>query len=188
MADAFYGEIRAYTFDFPPQDWAYCDGQALKIMQYQALYSVIGSVFGGDNKTYFNIPDLRGRVAAGTGSAAVNMDNKTLNLGETMGQNAVLISEANMPSHTHQAVSVQTKTQITAGPSADSFVSIPRLNVTKVYDAWTPYANVSNKTTMSQSSVGYFGNSPALPHANVSPYLSLNFCICLSDGAYPVRP
>lgn len=188
MADAFYGEIRAYTFNYAPQNWAYCSGQKLPIAQYQILYSLIGWLYGGDQKTYFNVPDLRGRVTAGTGSAVVGGEARTLELATTTGGNAVAINNSNMPSHTHQAVSVQTKTKIAAGPSADAFVSIPRLNVTTVYDAWTPYDNAVNKTTMSDASVGYFGASPAQPHNNVSPYLSLNFCICINDGAYPERP
>lgn len=188
MADAFIGEIRAYTFKYAPRDWAYCWGQRLSIAQYQALYSVISSSYGGDQRTYFNVPDLRGRVTAGTGSATVNQDSMMLELATTTGGNGVSIKDANMPSHTHQAVSVQTKTTIAAGPSADAFVSIPRLNVTTVYDAWTPYANATSLTTMSGASVGYFGASPAQPHNNVSPYLSLNFCICINDGVYPQRP
>ncbi len=188
MADAFYGEIRAFTFNYAPRDWAYCWGQKLPIAQYGALYSVIGALYGGDQQTFFNIPDLSGRVTAEAGTATVGNITVTLDLAAAKGASTVSITQANMPLHSHQAVSVQTKAGITAGPTANSFVSIPRLDTTKVYDAWTPYASATNLTTLSPASVDYFGASQVQAHDNVSPYLALNFCICINDGVYPRRP
>ena len=96
--EPFYGQIQMFGFNFPPRGWAFCDGALLPISQNQALFSLLGTTYGGDGRTTFGLPDLRGRnavhVGTGTGIAAVSW-------GQKKGSNSVTVAEANMPNHNH---------------------------------------------------------------------------------------
>lgn len=99
--DPILGEITFFGGTFAPHNWAFCDGQLLAISQYQALFSIIGSQFGGDGRSSFALPDFRGRLPVGTGQRPGSVHN--YQLGEKAGQTYVTLSEANMPAHTHGA-------------------------------------------------------------------------------------
>jgi len=190
MSDAFFGEIRAFGFNFAPRDWAYCWGQPLAVSQYQALFTVISTLYGGDGRTTFNVPDLRGRDTCGTGSTSVSNIPASFTTSQVQGASTATIAATNMPAHTHQAVGAQTKNSLTAGPAATAYVSIPRMGGNTGYDAWTPYANLSQATTLPATSLSSFGGNAGGgtdPHSNVSPYLAMNFCICLNGAVYPTR-
>lgn len=190
MADAFIGEIRAFGFNYPPVDWAYCWGQQIAISQYYALYAIIGVMYGGDARTVFNVPDLRGMVTLGTGTASVDHLTATFLPGQVEGTPTATITPLNMPAHTHQAHAVQVNSNTSSGPTANAFVSVPR-NGSSVYDAWTPHVVSASRTQLSPSSLAPFGGNAAGgvdTHSNISPFLAMNFCICTLSDVFPVKP
>nr|WP_216295684.1 tail fiber protein [Delftia acidovorans]MCA1071697.1 hypothetical protein [Delftia acidovorans] len=179
MADPFYGEIRAFGFDFAPVNWAFCAGQTLPIQQNPALYSVIGSQFGGNGTTSFALPNLQGKAPMGSGTApgltprdvgdAVGTAEETLLLTQIPPHNHGITAQAagatsalpagNLPAQGGQGVPPRTSARQTYAPSAPDSTLAP----TALYPAG--------------------GNQP---HSNLQPYLALNFCICLY-GEFPAR-
>lgn len=103
MADAFTGEIRAFAFNYPPQNWAFCNGQQMQIAENQVLYSVIGTLYGGDGKATFNLPNLRGFVLAGIGLSAAAQLPLT-RPGLTIGESSVTLSQTQIANHTHSVI------------------------------------------------------------------------------------
>lgn len=189
MAEAFFGEIRIFGFDFPPRGWAYCHGDRIPADQNPALFSILGNNFGGDQRTYFHLPDLRGLAPMGTGSGSDGKVTRKAEIGKTMGVARVALTYDQMPAHTHQAQGHQVLANGTPGPVPGAYVSIPRTGPT-LYDAWTPYKPGSpTGTQLSPLSLGEAGGTTAgavESHENVSPYVAVNFCICIS-GIYPSR-
>ena len=163
MAEPFLSEIRLFTFNFPPKGWAFCNGQLLPINQNQALFSLLGTTYGGDGQTTFALPDLRGRAPVHFGSS--------FNLGQRAGQEAHTIVMAEMPTHTHQVQA-----------SADNpTAGLPTNNFFASNTGFTPYAATAD-TAMSASCISNVGGSQ--PHENRPPFLVLNFCIAL-QGIFP---
>src|SRR5436189_6025086 len=165
MADPFMAEIRIFSFNFAPQGWAQCNGQLLPINQNQALFSLLGTTYGGNGQTNFGLPDLRGRVPTHIGQGLVQ--------GQAGGEqgHTLLISE--LPAHTHQAVASSN------GPT----VSPPTGAFWASNTGFSPYAASAN-AAMSPTSLTNTGGSQA--HLNMSPFLVLNFGIALS-GIFPSR-
>jgi microcystin-dependent protein len=164
MAEPFLSEIRIMAFNFPPKGWAFCNGQFLPINQNQALFSLLGTTYGGNGQTTFALPNLQGRVPIHEGSGHA--------LGEAAGSSAVTITQQTMPQHIHfmQGTSTSTGNLATAGGNL-----LAATNVT-VYGP--PQALVA----LDPSSVTNVGGSQA--HTNQQPYLVLNFCIAL-QGIFP---
>ncbi|MEM7110832.1 MAG: tail fiber protein [Chloroflexota bacterium] len=163
MAEPFLGEIRMFGFDFPPRDWAHCDGQILSINQNQNLYSILGTTYGGDGRTTFALPDLRGRSPVHRGDE--------VRLGNRGGAETVELVPAEIPSHSH--------TVNTGNASATS--NTPNGNLL----AQAPvYGNDANLTTMSNEAISRTGGGQG--HNNLQPYLVINFCISL-QGQFPPR-
>lgn len=163
MADPFLSEIRIFSFDFPPRGWAECNGQLLPISQNQALFSLLGTTYGGNGVTNFALPELRGRVPMHVGSG--------FSLGQRAGEEVHTLLSAEMPAHTHQAKASGN------GPT----VTAPTGNFWASNTGFTAYGTAGN-TSMSPQAIGNIGGSQA--HENRSPYLTLNYCIALS-GIYP---
>lgn len=163
MAEPFLSEIRIFSFNFAPQGWALCNGQLLPINQNQALFSLLGTTYGGNGQTTFALPDLRGRVSMHEGEG--------LTLGEKAGEQSHTFSSGEMPAHTHQV----------RGSGDGPTVTPPTGNFWASGTAFTPYGTVGN-TAMSPQTIGNTGGSQ--PHENRSPYLTLNYCIAL-QGIYP---
>ncbi|SDR72683.1 phage tail protein [Microterricola viridarii] len=162
MAEPFLSEIRLFSFGFPPKGWAFCDGQLLPINQNQGLFSLLGTTYGGNGQTTFGLPDMRGRSPLHVGSGHT--------LGERGGEQAHTLTLAEMPAHRH-AVNVATlpgqlspAAGIPAAPGKPVFAAPSRLQ------------------SMAPSMVANTGGSQA--HQNISPYLTLNFCIALT-GIFP---
>jgi microcystin-dependent protein len=163
MAEPFLSEIRIMSFVFPPKGWALCDGQLLPINQNQALFSLLGTTFGGDGRVNFGLPDLRGRVPIHVGSSHT--------LGERGGEQAHTLSISELPQHTHVA-----KASSSPGDGAvptGTVLGSP-LNLT--------YRPPDALTTLNAGSVGNVGGSQA--HLNMQPFLVLSFCIAL-QGIFP---
>jgi len=150
------------SFVFAPKGWALCDGQLLPINQNQALFSLLGTTFGGDGRVNFALPDQRGRAPIHVGSGHT--------LGERGGESAHTLSTAEMPTHQHQAQA--------ATVAAD--VSVPTGN--NLAQAANLYSPPTNLVSLSPTTVGSVGGSQA--HLNMQPFLTLSFCIAL-QGIFP---
>jgi microcystin-dependent protein len=162
MAEPFLSEVRIMSFVFAPKGWALCNGQLLPINQNQALFSLLGTTFGGDGRVNFALPDLRGRTPIHVGSGHT--------LGERGGEQAHTLSIAELPTHTHvlQGVNVNAATVTPTGNSL--------ANSTAVYHAPT------SLVALNPGSVTNVGGSQA--HLNMQPFLTLSFCIAL-QGIFP---
>ncbi len=163
MAEPFLSEIRIMSFGYAPRGWAMCNGQFLPINQNQALFSLLGTTFGGNGQTTFALPDLRGNVPIHVGSG--------FTLGQKGGEQAHTVTMSEMPLHTH----------VDQAASIDGTVVIPTGNLL-ARSASQLYAPPNNLTPMSAPTVSNVGGSQA--HLNMQPFLVLNFCIAL-QGIFP---
>ncbi|HEX6732678.1 MAG TPA: tail fiber protein [Pyrinomonadaceae bacterium] len=174
MSDPFVAEIRIFPFNFPPKGWAFCDGQLLPISQNTALFSLLGTTYGGDGKSTFALPDLQGSapMQPGQGQGLSLRD-----LGEMSGVESITLLTSEMPLHTHTM-------NVGADPSN---VQIPV--ATAIYSrsfGGTAYStSAAGLTPMAFQMISPAGGG--LPHNNMQPYLTLNFCIAL-QGVFPQRP
>lgn len=175
MTDVFVGQISLFSFNFAPKLWAQCNGQAMQIVQNQALYSLLGVSFGGNRDITFNLPDLRGRVAIGYGASA---QSGNVAMGQSAGSETVTLSTANLPSHTH-GLTASTQIANRRVPTGRMFATDTSANA-EYYAA----AGSGTITPLSPNSIGPVGGG--LPHENRQPYLTMNYCIALS-GIYPSR-
>ena len=169
--DAFTGSIVGFGFNFAPRGWAQCDGQLLAISQNSALFSLLGTMYGGDGRTTFGLPDLRGRTAIGAGNGP-GLAGRTQ--GQKGGLQSVTLSIANLPSHTH-AMHAESAVGDSANPQGKMLAGIQNL-----------YANpnpAENKVMASESITATGGGSS---FDNEGPYQVINWCICLF-GIYPSR-
>lgn len=164
MAEPFLSEIRIMSFGFNPKGWAMCNGQLLPINQNQALFSLLGTTFGGDGQVNFALPDLRGRTPIHVGSGHT--------LGERGGEQAHTLSIAELPTHTH----------VMSGNSADATSDTPDSTMTLAKAAIDMYRSATNLVAMNTEITGNTGGSQA--HLNMQPFLTLTFCIAL-QGIFP---
>jgi microcystin-dependent protein len=174
MSDQFVGEIRMFGGNFAPAQWAFCDGALLPISQNTALFSLLGTSYGGDGRTTFALPDLRGRTPIGTGQGP---GLSQVDLGEQLGADAVTLAVTEMPAHPHVARG-STADGGTGNPSnAVWAVSRQGRASERLYATGSPAA-------MSGAALAPSGGS--LPHNNLAPYLVVTFIIAL-QGIYPPR-
>jgi microcystin-dependent protein len=162
MAEPFLSEIRIMSFVFAPKGWALCNGQLLPINQNQALFSLLGTTFGGDGRVNFALPDLRGRVPIHVGSGHT--------LGERGGEQAHTISIAELPQHTHVANASSLNGDT---PFAANHILAKAGNL---------YTTATNLTSINAATITPVGGSQA--HLNMEPFLTLSFCIAL-QGIFP---
>jgi microcystin-dependent protein len=163
MAEPFLSEIRLMSFNFPPKGWAFCNGQLLPINQNQALFSLLGTTYGGDGRVTFGLPDLQGRVPMHMGRGHT--------LGERGGQQGHTLTITELPTHTH----------VLYGTNTDGDQAIPIGNML-ARSATQLYAPPSNMQAMGATSVALQGG--AQMHLNMQPFLTINFCIAL-QGIFP---
>ena len=174
MADPFVAEIRVFPFNFAPKGWAFCNGQLLPLSQNTALFSLLGTTYGGNGKSNFALPDLQGRAPMHPGQGpGLSLHD----LGETGGSETVTLLESEIPGHTHGLQAA----------NFDADVACPTPTVTLARstggNAYQSTAN-QNLVPMNPSAFAVAGGS--LPHNNIQPYLTLNFCIAL-QGVFPPR-
>jgi microcystin-dependent protein len=173
MSEPFIGEIRMVGFNFAPRGWALCNGQLLSIASNNALFSLLGTIYGGDGRTTFALPNLQGRVPMHYGSGA-GLSPRLI--GEAAGQESVSLTEAQLPAHTHKA-------------RASSLKGNTNSPVGRV---WSKDAGVQSATYTSNAAdadMAAGAIAPAgggQPHNNMPPYLAVNFIIAL-QGIYPAR-
>lgn len=163
MAEPFLSEIRMMSFSFAPKGWALCNGQFLPINQNQALFSLLGTTFGGDGRVNFALPDLRGRVPIHVGGSHT--------LGEHGGEQAHTLSISELPEHTH--VANASNVAATTDDPVSNLLAVAGLNA---------YGAATTLVAMGASAVANVGGSQA--HLNMQPFLTLNFCIAL-QGIFP---
>ncbi len=175
MSNPFVAEIRIFGFNFPPKGWAYCNGQVLPISQNTALFSLLGTTYGGDGKTNFALPNLQGLAPMQQGQGA-GLSQQFL--GETSGEEAVTLLQTEMPSHSHGVQGYSGAGGQGPGP-ANTWADANQRGISE-YVPWTDVTNAP----MSPQALSVAGGN--LPHNNMMPYLMLNFCIAL-QGVYPAR-
>jgi microcystin-dependent protein len=178
MADPFIGEIRVFPFDYVPAGWVNCNGQTLQIRQYQALYAVLGVVYGGDGQNTFAVPNLGGCAALQTGQGP-NLTNRPL--ASTGGSATVTLTSPQMPMHNHALQGNSNDTVATASATPASTTVFGKAFVKGPTTAYLA-VNAQPILTMSQATVTPAGSSQ--PHNNLPPYLVLNFCMAI-EGVYP---
>jgi microcystin-dependent protein len=164
MADPFLGEIRLMSFNFPPKGWALANGQVLPINQNQALFSLFGTMYGGNGQTTFAIPNLRGQVPIHFGSGFTQ--------GETGGQTSHTLTIGEMTAHQH----------IAQGTTTNADQPVPTGNFLAAANNMYAPANSGGLTTLDPSSISTVGGSQ--PHENMQPYLTISFCVAL-QGIFP---
>jgi microcystin-dependent protein len=181
-SDPFIAEIALYSFNFEPRGWALCNGQILSISQNTALFSLIGTMYGGNGQTTFALPNLQGKcvIAPGQGPGL-----SYRNIAEVGGSVSVSLTALQIPSHTH---SVQT-TLKTANPSSPTDVTANPIDNFPAASTVNLYSDTAGAGTMTPLNVDVQVASAggSLPHNNMQPYLTINFCIAL-QGLYPARP
>ncbi len=162
MSEPFLSEIKIVSFNFAPKGWAQCNGQLLPINQNQALFSLLGTTYGGNGQTTFALPNLQGNVPIHFGSGHT--------LGERGGEKAHTLSTSEMPTHIHSA----------NASTANGSTNFAANNVLAA--ALNLYAGASSLTPINATSIANVGGSQ--PHQNMQPFLALNFCIAL-QGIFP---
>jgi microcystin-dependent protein len=171
MSEPFVGEIRMFAGNFAPRSWAFCDGQLLAVSQNDALFSLLGTTYGGDGRTTFGLPDLRGRIPIHAGSGPGLTPR---NLGSKGGAEKVTLTVNQIPSHTHPLQASQSSAT-ERRPEGKVFAQTPGFDL---------YREDGSPVNMNTSTVGNTGGSQS--HTNLMPFLCIHFIIALF-GIYPSR-
>ena len=170
MSSPYLGEIRLFSFNFPPRNWAQCNGQILPVNQYQALFALLGTFYGGNGVSTFALPNLQGSAPIHMGKYLGN----NFSLGQSGGEATHALKINEIPSHTH-SLTASSSTASAPSPSGNLWAVLSS-------DAYAPQASAN--TNLSPLSLASTGNSQG--HDNMAPYLTLNFCIAMA-GIFPSR-
>lgn len=180
MSDPFIAEVRIWALNFAPRGWAFCNGQTLPIAQNTALFSLLGTTYGGNGTTIFGLPDLMGRspVQQGSGPGLTPRE-----LGEVGGSPSVTVLDSELPSHTHTLAGANQPGQRSAPQSGDALgVDTPTVGSSEIVRFLNN--NPGARVVMSPNTLTPSGGSE--PHENQQPFLALNFCIAM-QGVFPSR-
>ncbi|MEH3054313.1 MAG: tail fiber protein [Patulibacter minatonensis] len=170
MSDTYLGEIRLFANDYAPRGWAICAGQVMQISQNSALFAILGTIYGGNGTTTFQLPNLQGNLAVGAGSGR---GLTPYAIGEAFGTTSVTLTPDQMPKHSHAIVSGATPASGTS----------PRGAILTRSAGGTAYSTVTTPLVpMADQAVTRAGSGAA--HRNVQPYVAMNYCIAL-QGAFP---
>ena len=175
MSDQFLAEIRIFPFNFPPTGWAFCDGQIMPLSQNTALFALLGTTYGGDGKSTFALPDMQGNapMQPGQGQGLSLRD-----LGEMSGVESITLLISEIPVHTHAVRATNALAEI---QGATPSTILGRSSGANAYQT----NSSANLALMAPQTLSLAGGG--LPHNNMQPYLTLNFCIAL-QGIFPQRP
>jgi Microcystin-dependent protein len=177
MSDQFLAEIRIFPFNFPPTGWAFCDGQLMPISQNTALFALLGTTYGGDGKSTFAIPDLQGNAAMQPGQG---QGLSLRDLGEMSGVESITLLVSEIPLHTHTLSANNIDPANALVPESEMSLGVATGGSMYVSGASNP-----SLTSMAPQALPPAGGG--LPHNNMQPYLTLNFCIAM-QGIFPQRP
>jgi len=190
MSTPFIGMIILVPYNFAPKGWALCAGQVMPIAQNTALFSLLGTTYGGDGMTTFALPDLRGRLPLGAGSGP-GLTPRTL--GEVAGQENVMLTTGELPAHTHAItlnnLAATAHAKNAAGNSQTPMGNVPAAEASGVT---ATYSNASPDATMAPGAISVTGTATAAPTGSgapvsvLNPYLTFNYCIAL-QGIFPSR-
>jgi len=180
MSDAFVAEIRIFPFSFAPTGWALCQGQLLPISQNTALFSLVGTFYGGDGKSTFALPNLSGQCAVGQGQSSTGTEYF---LGEQSGVEAVTLIQSEIPAHNHTMVALADPGTTASAAGAQFATVTSGGSKTSSYNGQIYGTTPANAHTL-MTPLAATGGS--LPHNNMMPYLTLNFCIAM-QGIFPPR-
>lgn len=177
----YLGEIKLFAGTFAPHGWAFCQGQLLPINQNQALFSLLGTTYGGNGTTTFALPDLRGRVAVGDGSPAV--------LGVKQGAETATLTEANLPAHSHlEPVKVSSSAATLNVPTTASSIAAPTLIVNTATRAMLGYNAATPNTALIGSGVTTAAGTIAPTSINImQPYIAMAYIIAIQGGVFPTQ-
>ena len=180
--EEYLGIIKMFGGNFAPRGWAFCNGQLMAISQYTALFSILGTTYGGDGRTTFALPDLRSRVPVGGGMGA-GPGLPTITLGEVSGEANHTLIASEMPAHTHlSAASSGNASQ--AAATSGATIATPGALSGRTFTPTLGFNTATPDVTLNPSSVGLAGGSQ--PHNNMQPYLGVSYIICL-EGVFPSR-
>lgn len=177
MTEPYIGEIRCFGFSFAPRGYAFCNGQIMSIAQNPALFSILGTIYGGDGQTTFALPNLQGQIPMHWGTGAGGFITV---IGEVQGQPTVTLTTNQMPQHTHviNAATPGDPTERSAGPTPQSYLS--NIRGSQLWQK-APLTIDASFAPMAISPAG-----ASFPHDNMQPYLTMNFCIAV-EGIFPSR-
>jgi microcystin-dependent protein len=176
MSDQFLAEIRIFPFNFPPTGWAFCNGQLLPLSQNTALFALLGTFYGGDGKSTFALPNLQGSAPMQTGQGQGLSERF---LGEQSGVESVTLLVSEIPFHTHTASGAESIATVQA-PG-------PTVIMARMEGGANAYQTTTNSSLVQMAPQELPPAGGGLPHNNMQPYLTLNFCIAL-QGIFPQRP
>ena len=171
MSEPFIGQIKMFAGNFAPRSWSFCSGQLLAISQNDALFSLLGTTYGGDGRTTFGLPDLRGRLPIHMGQGP-GLNSRPI--GQKSGNEQVTLAEQTLAAHTHESASTNAATHNSPGGKV-----LANTGSTNVY-------GTDATTTMAPATMVAQGAASPTPHTNVMPYQTVSFIICLF-GVYPSR-
>src|SRR5215472_7235224 len=179
MAQPYIGEIRCFGFNFAPFGWAFCNGQLLQIAQNDALFAILGTIYGGDGQTTFALPNLQGQIPMHWGNGPGGFNTS---IGEVQGTTSVTLTTNQIPAHAHNIVSAQVPSgganEHLASPNGNAYIGPSNPDLC--------YTNQTTSLTADFSPKAIALNGGSQPHDNMQPYLVLNFCIAL-QGIFPAR-
>lgn len=178
MSDPFIAEVRMWTCDFAPRGWSFCNGQSIPISQNTALFSLIGTTYGGDGRSTCNLPDLTDRVPMHPGQGPGLTRRR---LGDKIGTETVTLTEDQMPSHNHMVRGVA-ETGTSADPTNELYMGQEKTS--PIENTFYMSTDSTTNTSLSPSTIGNTGGDEA--HNNNQPFLCVNFCIAI-EGIYPAR-
>jgi microcystin-dependent protein len=195
--EGYIAEIRMFAGNFAPRNWSYCNGAIISIAQNTALFSLLGTTYGGNGSTTFALPDLRGRVAVGTGQGP-GLSNMVL--GQLGGSESVSLNINQIPSHNHTAaiagaptVMVSSGNAAQTAATAGASIATPGSVVSRVFSATLGFNTTTPDTALNAASASLAGvtvttgvNGGSQPHTNIQPYLGMNYIICMY-GIFPSR-
>ncbi|MGN7168404.1 phage tail protein [Paenibacillus cellulositrophicus] len=172
MSEAYTGEIRLFAGNYAPTNWAFCNGQILSISEYEILYSLIGTIYGGDGTTTFALPDFRGRIVLNQGRSTTGTNYV---LSQTGGTETVTLTASQLPAHTH-GVNVSSDLGTDGDPTNSFWAQSPI----------SQYSNSEQSPASRMNAGNITSNGGNQPHANMMPTLAISYIICL-NGLYPTR-
>jgi microcystin-dependent protein len=178
--DEYMGIVKLFAGNFAPRNWMFCDGRLLSISNNSALFSLLGTTYGGDGVSTFALPNLIGRMALGAGNAS----GKSYPLGIISGSDTTTLLQQNMPSMGGFQLKVANKNATSSTPTSSSSIAITGTQVGRDFTAVPSYVNDAPDTVISPLSVSFMGQNQ--PVNNMPPFLGLNYIICVA-GIYPSR-